>query len=239
MVRKIDTREARARLSGSFLRLLEAVTAQAFGLRMDSDTLRAFYSAHDVGPHEQGGNKPDPNGLVPKFDAALNAILAAAREGALTIFARRPRNDLQESGRYPKGFRSPEPIPPAALIANYHFGPDPIPVLWIEGEPPFQAEWFHPCLSEPEFDDWRATISGRKVHERSLGAANRGRRPTKRNEVIAKMRLEIEEGRLTPEDLKDMIEKTLAADYNVSRETARKARAAVLGDIGGKSIPDK
>jgi hypothetical protein len=227
-------------LIGSSLPLLDAVTALAFGRRMDSDALRAFYSAQGVGPQEQGGNKPDSNDLVPKFDVALNAILAAAREGALTIFARPPRHDLREAGRYPRGFRSPEPIPPAAFIANYHFGPDPPPVLWIEGEPPFQAEWFHPCLSESEFDNWRAITSGRKVDERCMGAAeNRGRRPTKRDAIIAKMRRAIEEGPLTPASLEGMLEKTLATDYGVSRDTARKARRTVLGDIVGKSIPDK
>lgn len=207
---------------------------------MDSDALRAFYSAQDVGPQEQEGNKPDPDELVPKFNAALNAILTAAREGALTIFARRPRYDLREPERYPKGFRSPETIPAAAFIANYHFGPDPPPVLWAEGESPFQAEWFHPCLIESEFEEWRAAISGRKAHEPSTGVTNsRGPRPNKRAGVIAKMRRDIEEDRVSRENLKGMKEEAMASNYGVSRDTARKARLVVLDESLGDSTRDK
>lgn len=67
------------------------------------------------------------------------------------------------------------------------------------------------------------------------GARRRGRRPKKLEEVKAAMRKDIAEGRRTREGLRDALEKELEDDYHVSRDTARKARNAVLSeDVGNR-----
>ena len=58
-------------------------------------------------------------------------------------------------------------------------------------------------------------------------ARKRGRRPEIFNAVVAKMRVDLEARRLTPETLDAKREKELAADYQVSRDTARRARNTV------------
>jgi hypothetical protein len=57
----------------------------------------------------------------------------------------------------------------------------------------------------------------------------RGRKPTLRLIIAAKMRAEIESGSVKREKLADMLEKELEARYQVSRDTARKARNDALG----------
>jgi len=46
------------------------------------------------------------------------------------------------------------------------------------------------------------------------------------------MRNDIQQGRLNAAALKNMLEKNLAENYVVSRDTARKARNAVLSEFG-------
>jgi hypothetical protein len=58
----------------------------------------------------------------------------------------------------------------------------------------------------------------------------RGRKPKKRNAVVAQMRKEIASGSMTEEQLNNMLEKELADKYEVSRYTARKARKVVLAE---------
>jgi hypothetical protein len=58
----------------------------------------------------------------------------------------------------------------------------------------------------------------------------RGRRPIKLEQAKEKMRRDIQEDRQTADTLNDMPEKNLASTYGVSRDTARKARDAVLRD---------
>jgi hypothetical protein len=65
----------------------------------------------------------------------------------------------------------------------------------------------------------------------------RGRRPEKFERAKEAMKNDIRTGRLTVADLNKMLEKDLAAEYGVSRDTARKARKAVL--IVENSILDK
>jgi hypothetical protein len=59
-------------------------------------------------------------------------------------------------------------------------------------------------------------------------ARKRGRKPEKFEAVVAKMKEDIAEGRLTPETLDAKREKELEGDYSVSRDTARRARNVVL-----------
>jgi hypothetical protein len=62
-------------------------------------------------------------------------------------------------------------------------------------------------------------------------ARPRGRKPKKREQVKEAMSEDIRRGQKTPDDLREMLEKGLADGYGVSRETARKARDAVLSEI--------
>jgi hypothetical protein len=67
----------------------------------------------------------------------------------------------------------------------------------------------------------------------------RGPKPQKLERVKKAMRDDIREGRQTSDGLKNMLEKTLAEKYEVSRDTARKARTAVLSEFVEKSNRDK
>jgi hypothetical protein len=62
-------------------------------------------------------------------------------------------------------------------------------------------------------------------------ARPRGRRPKKLNQVKAAMREDIRLRQTTPDGLRDMLEKDLAARYGVVRDTARRARDAVLSEM--------
>jgi hypothetical protein len=66
----------------------------------------------------------------------------------------------------------------------------------------------------------------------TLSPRRRGVRPKKFEQVRDAMRNGIQQGRLTLAGLKDMLEKDLEANYGVSRDTARKARRAVLSEFG-------
>jgi hypothetical protein len=67
----------------------------------------------------------------------------------------------------------------------------------------------------------------------------RGRRPTKRARAMEAMRGDIRDGRQSASSLHAMLEKELAATYGVSRDTARKARSAVLSEFVENSNCDK
>ena len=51
------------------------------------------------------------------------------------------------------------------------------------------------------------------------------------------MRNDIQHGRYTVAQLENMLEKDLEANYGVSRDTARKARNAVLSELNSRQIP--
>jgi hypothetical protein len=61
-------------------------------------------------------------------------------------------------------------------------------------------------------------------------ARPRGRRPRKLDQVKEEMTDDIRQGRQTPDGLRGVLEKNLASQYSVSRDTARKARDAVLSE---------
>ena len=73
--------------------------------------------------------------------------------------------------------------------------------------------------------------------ERAIGPTKsreprrRGRRALKFNATVAAMRQDIAAGGLTRANLDGMVEKNLAERYGVSRDTARKARDAVLSEM--------
>jgi len=68
-------------------------------------------------------------------------------------------------------------------------------------------------------------------------ARRRGARPLKLEKARDAMRNDIQRGRLTPAQLDNMLEKNLATNYGVSRDTARKARKAVLSELNSRQIP--
>jgi hypothetical protein len=73
--------------------------------------------------------------------------------------------------------------------------------------------------------------SSRRTPGAAGSARRRGARPKKFEQVRGAMRGDLQQGRLTLAELKNMLEKELAADYGVSRDTARKARNAVLAEF--------
>jgi hypothetical protein len=65
----------------------------------------------------------------------------------------------------------------------------------------------------------------------------RGRRPQKFEQTKDAMRNDIQQGRTTVAQLDNMPEKNLATKYDVSRDTARKAREAVMSELNSRQIP--
>jgi hypothetical protein len=65
----------------------------------------------------------------------------------------------------------------------------------------------------------------------SGGTRRRGVRPQKFERTKDAMRIEIRQGKLTLAELETMLEKSLSARYAVSRDTARRARNAVLSEF--------
>jgi hypothetical protein len=75
------------------------------------------------------------------------------------------------------------------------------------------------------------SIAASPIPASTHSARPRGRRPKKLDQVKAAMREDIVRGQKTPHGLRDMREKDLAARYGVSRDTARRARDAVLSEL--------
>jgi hypothetical protein len=71
-------------------------------------------------------------------------------------------------------------------------------------------------------------------------AGKRGRKPVKLEDTKTRMREALANGGLTKMELRGIKEESLAEQFGrVSRETARKARDAVLSEFGANSITDK
>jgi hypothetical protein len=88
-----------------------------------------------------------------------------------------------------------------------------------------------------------ASRSGPGLESNAVGlnrggsARRRGARPRKFDQVCGAMLDDLRHGRRTPAELETMLEKNLAATYGVSRDTARKARTAVLAELNSRQIP--
>jgi hypothetical protein len=93
----------------------------------------------------------------------------------------------------------------------------PPPSWWTEG----------PSVSI----DSDAATSPSPVPTSTHSARPRGRRPKKLDRAKEAMREDIRLGQLTAVALRDMTEENLAFRYHVSRDTARKARDAVLSEM--------
>lgn len=68
-------------------------------------------------------------------------------------------------------------------------------------------------------------------HSPERQSRKRGPRPCKRTATAAAMRRQIDERTMTPEELADRKETAMAAEYCVSRDTARNARKLVLSEL--------
>jgi hypothetical protein len=77
----------------------------------------------------------------------------------------------------------------------------------------------------------RSTAGPRKLGA-DRPARRRGARPQKFEQTRDAMRNDIQQGRRTLAELEIMLEKNLSELYGVSRDTARKARRAVLSEFG-------
>jgi hypothetical protein len=73
----------------------------------------------------------------------------------------------------------------------------------------------------------------------AVAQRRRGPRATKLEQTMRKMRQDILEGRRTADALNHALEKELSSTYGVSRDTARKARKAVLSELGANCNFDK
>jgi hypothetical protein len=98
--------------------------------------------------------------------------------------------------------------------------------------------------SRPALDSQETPIgSSRRLTAgpRTASAAGPGRRrgvrPEKFEQTKEVMRNDIQQGQITVAQLENMREKQLAARYGVSRDTARKARNAVLSELNSRQIP--
>jgi hypothetical protein len=80
------------------------------------------------------------------------------------------------------------------------------------------------------------SIAASPIQAPTHSARLRGRKPKKLNQVKETMREDVRLGRETPGGLRDMLQKDLAAGYGVSRDTARKARDAVLLEMPPEAI---
>jgi hypothetical protein len=83
----------------------------------------------------------------------------------------------------------------------------------------------------PRLDTVEAAPSLKIAHQTSR---KRGRVPSVSARVKAEMRTYLAEGGLTPQQLRDMVEKKMTKTYQCSRGTARKARAQVLSESVSK-----
>jgi DNA-binding GntR family transcriptional regulator len=62
-------------------------------------------------------------------------------------------------------------------------------------------------------------------------------RPQKFEQTKEAMRNDLQQGRLSVAQLDDMLEKNLVTKYGVSRDTARRARNAILSELNSRQIP--
>jgi hypothetical protein len=91
-------------------------------------------------------------------------------------------------------------------------------------------------------DDLRHRLGTEKVEFDQIPkrVGRRGPKPVTLEATKTKMRDALVNGRLTKTELRGVKEESLAKHYGgVSRETARKARDAVLSEFGANSITDK
>jgi hypothetical protein len=113
------------------------------------------------------------------------------------------------------------------VLMSGSYWPFSKPRAWHEQRPSFPL-----CFLETEL---AKLLSESSKSPPRRGGNRRGPKPTKLEQVKQAMRQDFSQA----SELQNMPEKELAAKYNVSRDTARKARNDVLPTISDKSIVDK
>jgi len=98
------------------------------------------------------------------------------------------------------------------------------PSWWIE-------EASHSTSLAARFDGTTPGAAEGTISPPPTPPKRRGRRPTALTATISKMREDIQSGRTSLAELRDMTEKALASQCAVSRDTARKAREAILAEM--------
>jgi hypothetical protein len=88
-----------------------------------------------------------------------------------------------------------------------------------------------PARFEPHSPAESTPLHPDRLSRMPPGWRGQGRRPIKLEQTKEAMRRDIQAGQMTPAKLTEMLEKDLASTYNVSRNTARKARKAVLSEF--------
>jgi hypothetical protein len=214
----------------------------AFGVRAEAEVFQAVYG-------DPGGQKYWEAHLSEAIPAAKLAHLLAVHlaenaerlsvwKSAILLAIR----DAAEAGeRWFTGETAPQ------LAVNY----DPTNfegIYKVKIHPRSAVEWL---LSKPKREHLipeslrqylqRHTITDAEaVPGRSpFSPRKRGRKPIKLEQAKQAMTRDLSQGQYSPTDLQRMLEKDLAVKYGVSRDTARKARDAVVPKIIAKSILDK
>jgi hypothetical protein len=126
-------------MTNSHVPLHELICELAYGRRMSFAEMMAYYSVNDVGSLQKGGEKPDPLGLVEKYETAKEFILRQAVSGLVSVYARRGKDSDNNARWYPKTLHDYERTPKEVFIARHQFGPGNPPVLWAENESPFEG----------------------------------------------------------------------------------------------------
>jgi len=118
----------------------------------------------------------------------------------------------------------------------------PAPSWWADASGTIKEQTADVHLAAPHAAN--AAHPNRALKQQAAAEASglrrrRGRRPDRLESAKTAMRDDFRQGRYTLADLKGMLEKNLAETYSVSRDTARKARNAVVAEIAENSIRDK
>ncbi len=100
---------------------------------------------------------------------------------------------------------------------------------------------FSPATKQPDLDpkhpegrdDALAATKTAMVGVNEASPRKRGRKPEQLPRVIGEMRAALAARKMTPSDLKDMLEKHLEKEFRASRDVCRKARVEVLSGNAG------
>jgi hypothetical protein len=167
-------------------------------------------------------------------DGAACTLLCQACESGVVRSRKRPWPEQPDEPPEPIYDHWSPPIP----IEDWHGASIDLSHGWLilAGDKLLRAD------VEINADDLRHWLGTEKVEFDQIPkrVGKRGPKPVKLEATKTRMRDDLANGRLTKMELRDMNEEALAETYGgVSRETARKARDAVLLEFGANSITDK
>jgi hypothetical protein len=161
----------------------------------------------------------------PNLDAAMRAFEQHARDGAINVYQTAQSGDRWAA---PRGLWRPGSL--KRWVGG--LAVDGGPFAWSKIYPNLEIRLDDAERQYPGFD--RGTV-GRKRPAAPV-RPRRGPRPKKSKAVEDAMHEQIEQGTLTIQALSERKEEALAAEYDCSRTTARRARNSILTRI--RSIPE-